>query len=53
MPLMQRLTRLTDEQWSKVVGLLPAETNTGGRNAKPHRPMVETMLWILRTVPRG
>jgi transposase len=46
---MERLVRLRDGQWSRVASLLPRETRTGGRNAKPHRPMVEAMLWILRT----
>ena len=46
---MNRLVRLTDEQWQRVDPLLPPATKTGGRNAKPHRPMVEAMIWILRT----
>ena len=39
---MERLVRLTDAQW-------PRATKTGGRNAKPHRPFVEAMVWVLRT----
>lgn len=46
---MVRLFRLSDAQWSKIQPLLPPETKTGGRDAKPHRLMVEAMLWILRT----
>jgi transposase len=46
---MNRLVRLTDEQWGRVDPHLPPATKTGGRNAKPHRPMVEAMIWILRT----
>jgi transposase len=46
---MDRLVRLTNAQWSRIEPLLPRQTKTGGRNAKPHRPMVEAMLWILRT----
>ena len=46
---MERLVRLCDEQWSRIECLLPSATRTGGRNAKPHRPMVEAMLWVLRT----
>lgn len=46
---MARLFRLSDAQWAKIQPLLPSETKTGGRNAKPHRLMVEAMLWILRT----
>jgi transposase len=46
---MNRLVRLTDEQWRRLEPSLPRATQTGGRNAKPHRPMVEAMIWILRT----
>ena len=46
---MNRLVRLTDEQWQRVDPLLPPATKTGGRNAKPHRPMALAMIWILRT----
>lgn len=46
---MERLVVLQDEQWSKLEKMLPSATKTGGRNAKPHRLMVEAMLWILRT----
>jgi len=46
---MERLVRLCDRQWSKIESLLPPATRTGGRNAKPHRAMVEAMLWVLRT----
>jgi transposase len=46
---MERLVRLTDAQWKRVEPLLPARSNKGGRPPKPHRPMVEAMLWILRT----
>lgn len=46
---MDRLVRLTDAQWRRLEPSLPRATQTGGRNAKPHRPMVEAMIWILRT----
>ena len=46
---MNRLFRLTDDHWRRIEPLLPTATKTGGRNAKPHRPMVEAMIWILRT----
>lgn len=46
---MERLVRLKDAQWARVEPLLPPAVKTGGRNAKPHRPMVEALLWILRT----
>jgi transposase len=44
-----RLFRLRDDQWSRMAPLLPPATKTGGRHAKPHRPMVEAMIWVLRT----
>lgn len=46
---MGRLVRLTDAQWRRIEALLPRQTSTGGRDAKPHRPKVEAMLWMLRT----
>lgn len=46
---MNRLDRLTDEQWRRVEPTLPPATKTGGRDAKPHRPMLEAIIWILRT----
>jgi transposase len=46
---MNRLVRLTDEQWLRVEPTLPPATKTGGRDAKPHRPMLEAIIWILRT----
>jgi transposase len=46
---MERLVRLSDDQWERLAPLLPPSIKTGGRNAKPHRPVVEAMIWILRT----
>jgi len=46
---MDRLVRLTDAQWRRLEPLLPSSSKTGGRDAKPHRPIVEAMVWILRT----
>ena len=46
---MERLVRLTSAQWGRIEPLLPGRTKKGGRPAKPHRPMVEAMLWVLRT----
>ena len=40
---------LTDEQWSMIKDLLPAETGRRGRPAKDNRSMVNAILWILRT----
>jgi transposase len=46
---MERLVRLTDAQWSRIGPLLPRPSRKGGRPRKPDRPMIEAMLWILRT----
>jgi putative transposase len=46
---MERLVRLTDAQWARVQPGLPSASKKGGRPGKPDRPMVEGMLWILRT----
>jgi transposase len=46
---MSRLLRLRDDQWQRIEPLLPPQHETGGRPAKPHRPMVEAMIWVLRT----
>jgi transposase len=42
------LFRLRDDPWSRIEPLLPPLKN-GGRSAKPHRPMVEAMIGMLRT----
>ena len=46
---MDRLCRLSDAEWARLQPLLPPATRTGGRNAKPHRPIIEAMIWVLRT----
>lgn len=46
---MTRLTRLSDRDWERIRDELPVPSAAGGRPAKPHRSMVEAMLWILRT----
>src|SRR5262245_22557213 len=46
---MERLVRLCDAEWARVQDLLPPASKKGGRPRKPDRPMVEAMLWILRT----
>jgi transposase len=47
--LMERLVRLTGEQWARLEPLLPPRSSRGGRPPKPHRGMIEAMLWVLRT----
>src|SRR5271156_3133680 len=46
---MERLLRVKDVQWARIQPLLPARSKKGGRPGKADRPMVEAMLWILRT----
>jgi len=46
---MSRLLRLHDDQWARIEPLLPPQHSTGGRPAKAHRPVVEAMMWLLRT----
>lgn len=40
---------LTDLQWERVQPLLPPEKPHTGRPNSDHRPMLNGMLWILRT----
>jgi len=40
---------LTDDQWAVLAPHLPPQRATTGRPAKAHRPMVEGILWRLRT----
>ena len=46
---MERLVKLSGGEWARLQRLLPPEESTGGCPPKPHRPMVEGMLWVLRT----
>lgn len=46
---MERLVRLTDAQWSRLEPLLLRKKTARGRPPRPHRGVVEAMLWILRT----
>ena len=46
---MERLVRLTDEQWQRIEPLLPKKKTARGRPAKSHRRVLEGMLWVLRT----
>lgn len=45
---MNRLVRLTDAEWIRLEPLLPG-VGGRGRPSRPHRIMLEAMLWILRT----
>lgn len=44
-----RRHELTDEQWERIMPLLPAQTPDTGRPAKDHRTVLNGILWILRT----
>ena len=39
---------LTDEQWERLEPLLPAQKSTG-RPPNDHRPIINGILWIIRT----
>lgn len=45
---------LTDEQWSKIEPLLPKprRSSKGGRPTAPDRPVLEGILWVLRSGAR-
>lgn len=40
---------ITDDIWDKIQPLLPPETGYWGRPYKPHRAIIEGILWIMRT----
>lgn len=40
---------VTDEQWERLRPLLPPHKARRGRPPKDHRPIVNGMLWLLRT----
>jgi transposase len=46
---MDRLARLSHQDWKRIAAHLPERSARGGRRAKPHRPVIEAILWILRT----
>jgi transposase len=46
---MERLFRLSNEQWSRLEPLLPQKNTRRGRPPTAHRRIVEAMVWILRT----
>jgi len=44
-----RRHELTDDEWDRLVPLLPSQRPRTGRPAKDHRTILNGMLWILRT----
>ena len=44
-----RRRELSDTQWKKLEPHLPPEKPPVGRSNKPHRPVIEAILWRLRT----
>jgi transposase len=47
--MTKRRHELTDEQWERLVGLLPPQKPATGRPALDHRTVVNGILWVLRT----
>jgi transposase len=46
---MVRRHELTDEQWARLAPLLPPQKPIVGKSNLDHRPIVNGILWILRT----
>jgi transposase len=44
-----RRRELTDEQWEKLLSLLPPQKPVVGRPAQDHRLILNGILWLLRT----
>lgn len=40
---------LTNEQWARLKPLLPPQKPSTGRTNLPHRPIINGILWVLRT----
>jgi transposase len=40
---------LTDQQWARLLPLLPLQEPSQGRPANDHRTVLNAILWILRT----
>ncbi len=40
---------LTDEEWARIQPLLPRQKPKVGRPNKDHRPIINGILWVLRT----
>lgn len=45
----QRRHELTDDQWERLAPLLPPQKPATGKPNRDHRPIVNGMLWRLRT----
>jgi transposase len=46
---MARRFEMTDEQWTRIEGLLPGRPGTPGATAKDNRLFIDAVLWIART----
>lgn len=44
-----RRHELTDDQWERLVPLLPPQRPVTGRPAKHHRTIINGILWVLKT----
>jgi transposase len=40
---------LTEEQWQRIVDLLPPDQGRPGRRPRPNREMINAILWVLRS----
>src|SRR5215216_4880885 len=40
---------LSDQQWSRLVSILPAQKPHTGHPNNDHRPIINGMLWVIRT----
>jgi transposase len=45
----QRRHELSDDEWTRLKPLLPPQQPRTGRPARDHRPVLNGMVWILRT----
>ena len=47
--MSQRRYELSDEEWARIEGLLPAQKPATGRANLDHRTVVNGMIWVLRS----
>src|SRR6266700_2169130 len=46
---MRRRHELSDSEWERLKPILPPEMGRAGCPPKPHRGLINAMLWVLRT----
>jgi transposase len=47
--MSNRRYELTDEEWTRIEALLPAQKPATGRENMDHRTIVNGMIWVLRS----